>query len=135
MVVSNTIFSNLFGGQNVRPKSTNTEKQAFKIDPYADIADAEIKTEFAFAPFRYTQNSQNNPENPERFSTQRDNLDFSKSVFSSQVAAGNIAQASVSNGFSMPSRLSGNDSRGSLRPFNLPNQKEEFFGAKLALTA
>ncbi len=125
----NDRFGNLFGGHNhVRSKTTNTERQAFTakqafIGPDAEIVDAIIKGSKPFI-------TQNDPErNPKEFSTQadnRNNLDFSTSF-------SNVAQASVLNGFFMPSRLSGNDSRGSLRPFNSPNPKEEIFGAKLAL--
>ena len=98
MVVSNTIFSNLFGGHNnVKPKSTNTAKQVF-IDPDADIIEATVlKSERQ--PFIYTQNSQNNSErrDSEGFFTQRDNLDFSKSAPFSQAATANIAQSYVSD--------------------------------------
>jgi len=93
MVVSNTIFSNLFGGHNVKPKSANTEKQTFKIDPDADIVDATFTVLDERKPFIYTRNSQNNHGNSEGFFTQRDNLDFSKSAPFSQVATANIAQS------------------------------------------
>jgi hypothetical protein len=135
MVVSNTIFSNLFGGHNnVKPKST--EKQAF-IDPDTDIIIEATVLKSERQPFISTQNSQNNPErrNSEGFFTQRDNSDFSKSIFSSSIT-NNVAQASVSNGFFMPNRLSGNDSKyGSLSSLGSYNKKEEIFGARLAFSA
>ena len=87
MVVSNTIFSNLFGGHNVKPKSTNTEKQTF-IDSDADIVDAKFTVLDERKPFIYTQNSQNNPENSERFfSAQKNSFKFPKSAPSSETAA------------------------------------------------
>ena len=136
MVVSNTIFSNLFGGHNVKPKSANTERQSF-IDPDEDIIEATVlKSERQ--PFIYTQNSQNNSErrNSEGFFTQRDNLDFSKSIFSPSIT-NNVAQASVSNGSFMPNRLSGNDSKyGSFSSFSSSNREEDrFVGRQLAFSA
>ncbi len=122
MVVIND-FGKWFGGDNFRStkstKSTNTAKQAF-IDPDADIIEATVlKSERQ--PFTDIQNSQNNPgrRNPEDSFSAKKNFDFSESVPFSRVA-----QASVSNGFPMPSRLlSGNDSRGSLSPFRSSNRE------------
>ncbi|NBV98562.1 MAG: hypothetical protein EBR67_03505 [Proteobacteria bacterium] len=135
MVVSNTIFSNLFGGHNnVKPKST--EKQAF-IDPDTDIIIEATVLKSERQPFIYTQNSQNNSErrNSEGFFTQRDNLDFPKSIFFPGIT-NNVAQASVSNGSFMPSRLYGNDSKyGSLSSLGSSNKKEEILGARLAFSA
>ncbi|MFZ4084118.1 MAG: hypothetical protein ACOYK1_01070 [Vampirovibrionia bacterium] len=121
MVVSNTIFSNLFGGHNVKPKSANTEKQTFKIYSKADIVDAEFTVLAERKPL-YTQNSQNNPENRNSGFFTQDS--FSKSAFSSNVA-NNAAQASVSNGAWMPNRLSGNDFKsGSLSSFRSSNREQ-----------
>lgn len=117
MVVSNTIFSNLFGGHNVKPKSTNTEKQTF-IDSDADIVDAKFTVLDERKPFIYTQN---NPENRNSGFFNQDS--FSKSAFSSNVA-NNAAQASVSNGAWMPNRLSGNDFKsGSFSSFRSSNRE------------
>ncbi len=85
MVVSNTIFSNLFGGHNVKPKSTNTEKQTF-IDSDADIVDAKFTVLDERKPFIYTQNNPQNT-NSDRFSTQAGNRDFSKSAHPSHTVA------------------------------------------------
>jgi hypothetical protein len=77
-------------------KSTNTGRQAFTekqafIGPDAEIEDAIIK---GSKPFRYTQNSQNNPErNQERFFTQ-DSFSTKSAPFS-QAATANIAQSYV----------------------------------------
>lgn len=121
MVVSNTIFSNLFGGHNVKPKSTNTEKQTF-IDSDADIVDAKFTVLDERKPFIYTQNSHNNPENSERFFSQ-DSFSTKSAPFS-QAATANVAQASVSNGAWMPNRLSGNDSKyGSLSSLGSSNRE------------
>jgi hypothetical protein len=132
MMGFNTISDKLFGGHNnVRPKPF--------IAPDADIVDAEIiNKEFVNEkkPFIYTQNSQNNSErrNSEGFFTQRDNLDFSKSIFSPSIT-NNLAQASVSNGSFMPNRLSGNDSKyGSFSSFNSPNKTAQL-GRELAFSA
>lgn len=89
MVVSNTIFSNLFGGHNVKPKSTNTEKQTF-IDSDADIVDAKFTVLDERKPFIYTQNSHNNPEHSERFFSQ-DSFSTKSAPFS-QAATANVAQ-------------------------------------------
>lgn len=88
----NTISDKLFGGHNnVRPKPF--------IAPDADIVDAEIiNKEFVNEkkPFIYTQNSQNNSENPERFfSAQENSFNFSKSAPFSQAATANITQSYV----------------------------------------
>ena len=86
-------FGKWFGGHNVKPKSTNTEKQAF-IDPDADIVDAKFTVLDERKPFIYTQNSQNNPENSERFfSAQENSFNFSKSAPFSQTITADIAQS------------------------------------------
>ena len=114
----NTIFNNPFGGQHVKPKSTNTEKQAF-IDTDADIIiEATVLGE---KPFIYTQNSQNNPErkNSKEFFSAKNNFDFSESVPFSQVAAGNIAQSYVSDrSFATGSTKYGSSGSSSFSPSN-----------------
>jgi hypothetical protein len=128
MVVNNTIFGNLFGGQNVRSKSTN-------IDPDAYIIEATVlKSERQ--PFIYTQNSQNNSErrNSEGFFTQRDNLDFSKSAPFSQAATANIAQSYVSDrSFATGSTKYG--SSGSFSSFGSSNKEAAQVGRELAFSA
>jgi len=74
-------------------KSTNTGRQAFTakqafIDPDAEIEDAIIK---GSKPSIYTQNSQNNPENSERFFSAQNNFN-SESVSFSQAATVNVAK-------------------------------------------
>jgi hypothetical protein len=133
MVVSNTIFSNLFGGQNVRPKTTSTEKQAF-IDPDAEIVDAKF-TVLDEKPFIYTQNSQNNPENSERFfSAQENSFNFSKSAPFSQTTTANIAQSYVSDrSFSGSTRYG--SSSGSFSSFGSSNKEVAQVGRQLAFSA
>jgi hypothetical protein len=138
MVVSNTIFSNLFGGHNVKPKSTNTERQAFTakqafIGPDAEIEDAIIK---GSKPFIYTENSQNNPENSERFSSAQENsFNFSKSAPFSQAATANIAQSYVSDRSFSGSTKYGSSS-GSFSSFSSSNREEaRFVGRQLAFSA
>ena len=135
MVVRNTIFWDLFGG-NRSTKSTITGRQAFTakqafIDPNAEIEDAKINKEFVNEkkPFIYTQKPQNNHERNPDFTQDS----FFKSVFSPSITD-KVAQAFVPNGAWMPNRLSGNDSKyGSLSSLGSSNKKEEILGAKLAL--
>jgi hypothetical protein len=132
MVVSNTIFSNLFGGHNnVKPKST--EKQAF-INPNAEIVDAEFTVIDERKPFIYTQNSQNNSENSERFfSAQADNFNFSKSAPFSQAATANIAQSYVSDrSFATGSTKYGSSGSSSFSP---SNKEAAQVGRQLAFSA
>ncbi|MFM7457650.1 MAG: hypothetical protein ACKO3R_03185 [bacterium] len=74
MVVSNTIFSNLFGGQNT-----------FNIDP-DKIVDVKFTVLDEEKPFIYTQNNLGN-RNPEGFFTQAGNGDSSKLAHSSHTVA------------------------------------------------
>ena len=85
-------FGKWFGGHNVKPKSTNTEKQAF-IDPDADIVDAKFTVLDERKPFIYTQNSQNNPgrRNSEDSFSAKNNFN-SESVSFSQAATVNVAK-------------------------------------------
>lgn len=134
MVVSNTIFSNLFGGHNVRSKSTNTEKQTF-IDPNADIVDAKFTVLDERKPFIYTQNSQNNSENSERFfSAQADNFNFSKSAPFSQATTANIAQSYVSDRSFSGSTKYGSSS-GSFSSFGSSNKEVAQVGRQFASIA
>ena len=124
----NTISDKLFGGHNnVRPKPF--------IAPDADIVDAEIiNKEFVNEkkPFIYTQNSQNNSENPERFfSAQENSFNFSKSAPFSQAATANIAQSYVSDRSFSGSTKYGSSS-GSFSSFN--NQAAQV-GRQLVLSA
>jgi hypothetical protein len=130
MVVSNTIFSNLFGGHNVKPKSANTEKQTF-IDPDADIVDAKFTVLDERKPFIYTQN---NSENSERFfSAQADNFNFSKSAPFSQAATANIAQSYVSDrSFATGSTKYGSSGSSSFSP---SNKEAAQVGRQLAFSA
>ncbi len=134
MVVSNTIFSNLFGGHNVKPKSTNTEKQTF-IDSDADIVDAKFTVLDERKPFIYTQNSHNNPENSERFfSAQADNFNFSKSAPFSQATTANIAQSYVSDRSFSGSTKYGSSS-GSFSSFGSSNKEVAQVGRQFASIA
>lgn len=113
----------------VRAKAANTAKPF--IASYADIAgaeDAEIKTE---SPFRYTQNSQNNPRrNSEDSFSAKKNFDFSESVPFSQVAAGRVAQSLSDRSFP-----TGSNRYGSSHPFSSfgsPKEKLAQVGRELA---
>jgi hypothetical protein len=132
MVVSNTIFSNLFGGHNVKPKSTNTEKH---IDSDTDIVDAKFTVLDERKPFIYTQNSHNNPENSERFfSAQADNFNFSKSAPFSQATTANIAQSYVSDRSFSGSTKYGSSS-GSFSSFGSSNKEVAQVGRQFASIA
>jgi hypothetical protein len=129
MMGFNTISDKLFGGHNnVRPKPF--------IAPDADIVDAEIiNKEFVNKkkPFIYTQNSQNNSENPERFfSAQENSFNFSKSAPFSQTTTANIAQSYVPDRYLSGSTKYGSSS-GSFSSFSSP--KELAVGRQLAFSA
>jgi hypothetical protein len=123
-------FGKWFGGDNVRStKSTNTGRQAFNIDPDADIVDAKFTVLDERKPFIYTQNSQNNPENSERFfSAQENSFNFSKSAPFSQTITADIAQSYRS--FSGSTKYG--SSSGSFSSFN--NQAAQV-GRQLVLSA
>jgi hypothetical protein len=118
MVGFNTIFNNPFVGNRTKVSNNPKTETNFNTDPDEAIIIGEV----IWKSNTKTFTAQNNPErrNSEEFFSAKNNLDFSKSNFSSSIT-NNVAQASVSNGFSMPSRLSGNDSKyGSFSSFNSP---------------
>ena len=132
MVVSNTIFSNLFGGHNnVRPKPFSAPDEDIVVD--AEIINKEFVNEKK--PFIYTQNSHNNPENSERFfSAQADNFNFSKSAPFSQATTANIAQSYVSDRSFSGSTKYGSSS-GSFSSFGSSNKEVAQVGRQFASIA
>ena len=118
------------GHNNVRPKPFNA--------PDADIVDAEIINKQYVnekKPFIYTQNSENNSENPERFfSAQENSFNFSKSAPFSQTTTANIAQSYVSDRSFSGSTKYGSSS-GSFSSFGSSNKELAQVGRQLAFSA
>ncbi len=131
MGINANAFDTLFGGHNrVRStKSTNTANQAF-IDPDADVV---VNAKFRILDERITD-TQNNPENSERFfSPQENSFNFSKSAPFSQAATANIAQSYVSD----RSFATGSTKYGSSGSSSFSSNREEarFVGRQLAFSA
>ncbi len=125
----NTIFNNPFVGQNVKPK----EKQAF-IDPDADIVDAKFTVLDERKPFIYTQNSQNNSENPERFfSAQKNSFNFPESAHFSQREAAIMSEFYAASDRSLAKANGSNRYGSGVSSFSASNKAAAQVGGKLAL--